>query len=389
MARRARPWYRNERKAWFVTIAGVQHNLGETKKEAFDRFHQLMGKPQRRCVSSQSLAAIIDEFLEFCRLHRSPANFQNYRYRLQQFVDRWPNLRPDELRPFHVEKWADAYEISRTTRRNYLRAVKRCLRWAKQQGYIDENPIADLEVPSGENREVCIRPAEFDQLLTFVRDDAFRQLLVVAFDTGARPQEILKVTSAHVDVVNSRWLFKKSEAKMKRRVRVVYLAEKSLKINKRLMAENPTGPLFRNTRGLAWTTAAVNCHFKRVRIRMGMEEFERRGDGPNAAMITDLLNRLSRTRTEKSQQVTKSDKELLAEARRKIRYREAARLAPQHYSMYALRHSWATNALERGVDALTVAVLMGHSDPSTLARVYQHVSQRPEYMLEQARRATG
>ncbi len=34
-----------------------------------------------------------------------------------------------------------------------------------------------------------------------------------------------------------------------------------------------------------------------------------------------------------------------------------------------LRHSWATHALERGVDALTVVILMGHRDPSTLAKV--------------------
>lgn len=64
-----------------------------------------------------------------------------------------------------------------------------------------------------------------------------------------------------------------------------------------------------------------------------------------------------------------------------------ARVLGPRYSLYALRHSWATNALERGIDALTVAVLMGHSDPSTLARVYQHLSHNPKHLLEQARRA--
>ncbi len=57
------------------------------------------------------------------------------------------------------------------------------------------------------------------------------------------------------------------------------------------------------------------------------------------------------------------------------------------YSLYTLRHSWATNALRSGMDALTVAVLMGHSDPSTLSRVYQHLAHSPEHMLEQAKRA--
>ena len=47
------------------------------------------------------------------------------------------------------------------------------MKWAKKQGYIDENPVEALEVPAAENREVVIRPAEFEQLLTFVRDESF------------------------------------------------------------------------------------------------------------------------------------------------------------------------------------------------------------------------
>jgi integrase len=105
-------------------------------------------------------------------------------------------------------------------------------------------------------------------------------------------------------------------------------------------------------------------------------------------MTADLLKHLSKTRKEQGMTVVKTESELLAEARRKVRYRQAVVLAPR-YSLYALRHSWATNALERGIDALTVAVLMGHSDPSTLARVYQHLSHNPKHLLEQARRATG
>lgn len=84
----------------------------------------------------------------------------------------------------------------------------------------------------------------------------------------------------------------------------------------------------------------------------------------------------------------KTQSELLTEARWKLTNRMACSLA-EKYSLYTLRHSWATNALERGLDALTVAVLMGHRDPSTLAKVYQHLSHNPTYLLEQARRAVG
>ncbi len=93
-------------------------------------------------------------------------------------------------------------------------------------------------------------------------------------------------------------------------------------------------------------------------------------------------------KTVKGTKIAKSKRELRSEARRKLTNRIAKLLAPR-YSLYALRHSWATNALQNGVDALTVAILMGHSDPSTLSKVYQHVALNPQHMLEQARKAAG
>ena len=45
--------------------------------------------------------------------------------------------------------------------------------------------------------------------------------------------------------------------------------------------------------------------------------------------------------------------------------------------------------LKKGVDSLTVAFLAGHSDPSTLAKVYAHLSQDPQYLLNQVKRAAG
>ena len=82
----------------------------------------------------------------------------------------------------------------------------------------------------------------------------------------------------------------------------------------------------------------------------------------------------------------KTKAELLNEARRKLTYRKAKEYGPK-YSLYALRHTWMNRLLTQGVDALTVAFLAGHSDPSTLAKVYAHLSQNPTYLLKQAKKA--
>src|SRR5207249_6485806 len=54
---------------------------------------------------------------------------------------------------------------------------------------------------------------------------------------------------------------------------------------------------------------------------------------------------------------------------------------------YAIRHSYATNALRAGVDPITLAVLMGHADASMIAKVYQHLATDPTFLLDAARKA--
>jgi integrase/recombinase XerD len=79
MARRPKPWFRKARRAWFVTIDGVQHNLGPEKGEAFERFFALMRQPKEQKVASRSIAAIADAYLEWVQKQRSPETYEWYR----------------------------------------------------------------------------------------------------------------------------------------------------------------------------------------------------------------------------------------------------------------------------------------------------------------------
>ena len=176
MARRAKRWFRKARGAWFVTVEGVQHNLGADKKEAFERFYQLMRQPQRRVVSLQAFVAVVDAFLEWVKLNLAPDTFEWYRYRLQRFCQRFPDLRITDLKPFHVQQWVDSYpDLGRTSRRNYLRSVKRCCKWAVQQGYLSANPVEHLEVPTADRRERRVTTQEYEQLLTLISDESLKE----------------------------------------------------------------------------------------------------------------------------------------------------------------------------------------------------------------------
>ncbi len=390
-----KPFFRKSRQRWFVQLRGRQVNLGPDKDEAFKAYYKLMAEPEASPIcppqanSKHLVAALCDYFLEWVQRNRSPDTYEWYRYRLQRFIDLYPEMTSDQIRPYHVERWVDSYDLSITSRRNYFRSIKRCLKWATRQGYIDENPIEFLEVPSGERRDEYVPPSEFQTLLEYVDDSNLRDLLVTTYYTGCRPQESLRVQTRHVELERNRWVFPQKESKSKREPRIVYLSDEALQITeRRINCSSPGTHLFTNSRGQPWTTEAVNCAFDRLQSKMGKKILKEQGICISASDIAAFIPQLNPIRRRKGKTVKKTPAELRCEAKRKLTGR-LARKSATRYSLYLLRHSWATNALKRGVDSLTVAILMGHRDPSMLAKVYQHLGHNPEHMHEQAKRAAG
>lgn len=122
-------------------------------------------------------------------------------------------------------------------------------------------------------------------------------------------------------------------------------------------------------------TDAVNCAFTRLQQRMGKSAMANRGVSLDEAIWQELKRRGHKRRLD----------ELSVNDRRKFGSRAIARFAPK-YCLYSLRHSFATGALQSGLDGLTVGILLGHNDPSTLSRVYQHLSHNPAHLLGQLRK---
>lgn len=322
-----KPWFRPSRGLWYVTLDGQQHNLGPDQVAAFERYKALLASPKKRSAPSESVVFLIDRFLDWCQKNRAAETYRWYLDRLQAFVltiD--PDLKVAELKPYHVQAWVDGgTDWSNGTRRNAIASVKRVFIWAEEQGYIERSPIAHLRKPRCGKKEVVVPEPHYRQMLELSKDEQFRDLLTVTWETGCRPQESLRVEARHVDVANQRWVIPVTPGKPDNRV--VYMTDNSMTIVRRLMDRYPDGKLFRNMNGVAWTTDAVNCRFSRFIPRLGAR-----------------------------------------------------------YSLYAIRHTWITRMLEAGADSLTVAFLAGHKDPSMLAKHYAHLSFNPQRLLDEARR---
>ena len=61
-------------------------------------------------------------------------------------------------------------------------------------------------------------------------------------------------------------------------------------------------------------------------------------------------------------------------------------LSLPHVKYHALRHTFATRAVERGVDIATVSGLLGHADVTTTTHYYVHPREDP---MRQAMAAVG
>lgn len=344
MPRFRKPFFRASRGLWYVQLDGRQVNLGADKEDAFKSYYALMrdrsqrvvpsAQPEPRRPSALGVIALAELYLEWCQKNRAPHTYRWYRDRLNAFCNTIPgDLTVDRLKPHHVQSWVDGYpgDPADGTKRNLIAACKRAMAWAEEQGYIDRSPIALMRKPACGRKEQVVTPEQYAALLGRARDEAFKDLLTTVWETGCRPQEVLRVEAGHVDERGSRWVFPASKSKGKRNPRVVYLTPKAMEITLRRMKQVPEGALFRNEDGRPWNASSVNCRLERARRKLG---------GPKV-------------------------------------------------SLYALRHTWINRMLLAGVDAFTVATLAGHSDPSMLAKHYAHLSQAPGYLSEQVRRAVS
>lgn len=337
MGRRPKPWWREQCNAYYATVHGVQHNLGATLKEAKDRLKELVKQPPKK-AGGESLAAVLDDFLHFTEENRAPKTYQGYRDFLQSFGDHLksngiqPRTLPAvQLAPRYVTEWCNAQKTwNSTTKRGAITCLKRAFNWAVRNRGLDKSPIAGMEKPEAKKREQVISLKEFKTLLRQIRDRQFRDLLIVSYEVGARPQEVKGVEARHLDLSRHRWVLPPSEAKGKRKPRIVYLTPHAERIIKRLLTKHPEGHLFRNRRGRPWTASAVKCRFAKIEEKLGVR-----------------------------------------------------------YQQYAFRHSFGHRMLTNGVDSLTVSVLMGHSSPVMLATTYSHLNSSPDHLLKAVNGGAG
>jgi integrase len=343
LARRSTgPWFRDGR-GWFVTIGKKQFKVAgpaATRQKAIDEWHKFMSKPRASEFTDAappgeiSAKEVADRYLIWAKRNRAEATSDLAERYLKPWADALPSdLLAERVRPFDASEWIDVAYKRPGARRAAYRAVKAAWRWADESGLIDRNPLRGLKTPAGGRREDVLTPDEW-KLALRAAGVAMRRLMRVARWTGMRAQEVIRVEARHIDRKTREIKFPRSEEKKKRQVRIVIVVGKAWKIVEAAAKRHPKGPILRNEDRKPWTKNAAVCNMRRIRERLARDNTPI----PGLCLTT-------------------------------------------------LRHTYATDAIERGVDVITLAELMGHKDAKMLAEVYAKVGQRREHMRDAAEKA--
>jgi integrase len=264
----AKIWQRGQTGSFYATINGEQVRLGKTESEAKQRYDYLMGVAGTQSISR--VDDLLDAFLEWVSLNRSQATYAQYRTLLRSFNHTLrATLRICDLKPLHISNWLDGEPTWNTTTKNKaVGAVKRAFNWALDQGYINLSPIARVRKPPVQNREIILTKKLWKIIGETVKDQAFRDFLIILRATGCRPYEARTVEAGNVR--GDTWLFAKVDSKGKKVNRLVMLTEVAQRITKRWVKKYPEGPIFRNMRGTPWTKDAIVNRFTRLSKKLGV-----------------------------------------------------------------------------------------------------------------------
>jgi integrase len=334
MPRKPGVWYREQDGWYYTTFQGEQVKLSKDRKEAQRAFHALHareapGGPKSYRPSFKKLA---DSYLGYTQKTKSERTYTHQRYFLQSFCDHVKGRRAADLKPADVTAWL----LRQTTWGHNTQVTARgivvaCLNWALEQGTLLYSPLARMKVGQMYGRERILTKEEREKILAAVKGRTFQLFLRFLEQTGCRPySEAAQIEASMVDWEGGCVPLARHKNARRGKRRTIYLTEDAKAILRELSALRPEGPLFRTRGGFAYNRGNLTGAFRRLERKLGIPRF----------------------------------------------------------NPYSFRHTYITEALERGLTADIVAELVGNT-PRTVAKYYSHLEQKKNLLREAARKAVG
>lgn len=324
-----KPFYRNDRGAWYVRtgVGKSQKRLHENQKEAYKRWQEMQLSAESGSAETP-FSFIAAKFLSWVETHNSKETFAWRGRYVTSACNSFGSVRIRDLKPFHVSDWIQTEKgWGSESQRAAISSVKRCLAWANEEGILSINPLAKVKKPSPKRRQWLVSDEDHARMINAA--PTFRAILTALKHSGCRPGTIASLRIQ--DVSDDTWVVHRHKTRGKTGKPLVIYLSPVLQVLTRIAAAGRTeGPLFVNSRGVAWTPNAIRCRMRRLRKDLGL---------------------------------------------------------PRGVVAYAYRHTYTTTAIVNGTDLATVAELLGHSDLKMISQHYGHLDKKKEHLRQAAAKA--
>jgi integrase len=373
MARTAKPWYFQQKKAYYAILNGRKIRLvaGDespaNEKLAAKKLNQLRKSSTDSGPVRLRVADVIERYLKLHQDKYSPEAFALRRYYLQLFAEAhgWRKVNDKDCLPIHVEEWLTDHPEwkSEWTKAQVVSVIMRPFNWAAKKRLIPANPFRGVEKTQGEPRRP-MTDAAFQKLLRHATvwtkrkrsgnrylsgrkvcpsdkkrrqrpspAGRFRQVLIFLRFTGCRPIEARNLEWSDVDLEACELVIRRHKtAKKTRKPRRVPIHPVVLKLLVFIRKLNQPGThVFLTHRKTPWAHGSLAQRLKRCRRAAGVAEDAK---------------------------------------------------------LYGLRHRFGTAAILNGVDLKTLAELMGHTTTRTTEH-YLHLAGQRQHLAEAMLKAHG
>jgi integrase len=261
-----------------------------------------------------TVSDLIQKFLIHHKNNSQPGTYKFYQ-RLENFK---LNLLVTDLRPLHITEWVESTKGN--YRRNLMRSMKTCFKWAADEGYIETSPLAKMKLPSAISRgdEVFLTQEQWEKIITAVDDVDIFDVLMLLHETGCRPGEVRAFEAKYFDETGKCIVFPKSESKGGKTQRIIHLNPAAMEIIKRRISVQSEGKLF------SFSANKLDAKCEQLSKKVGVK-----------------------------------------------------------FVPYSLRHDFCTRAIIAGIDLQTLSVLMGHCDLKMISKIYSHVRRREDFIKQE------
>lgn len=329
MPRQLMPFFRKQKNAWYARVNGRVVSLRVTGRSnqlaAIRAWNELLFKVEGNAEGStnkpiKTVADLVEEYLLEAKDRVSAKSMQYYTRFMRPFAGEYGHYASTAIKAPEIIAFANKPTWCDTTRHDAITTIASLFRWA-------EIPIGKLRKPHKRSKgvESLIRPEDAERIIALGRGD-FRYCLELMWLTGCRPSEALGLQAHMIDLENSVIILRNHKtAGATGRPRLIYLAPRAKEILENQLRKWSTGFVFRTSNNRPITLNNAVNKLWRINRRLG----------------------------------TKA-------------------------TLYGFRHTYATEALAKGLPDAHVAELLGHTSTKMLHCHYSHLGAKASLMRQAA-----